>query len=425
MNNSKDCTESFNSTLISKDEKNMNLAPSDSLKGEYVDEVLSSSLKANLFSAAGCILWQTKALHQKLQYKEKKRQYHYNHVELDNFHRQMLDKLDEKRRSFTESLRDLAKSMGASYASDTGYSETFKIIPITGTSEQDVKLEETNEAKINCYSSEEVAALPESETVSFQEGLTNLHGQSLAKRARVEEEVEKSNTIGGGSGPKSALARLVAQARAKERQECDSFSVSAPSKSEKIQNKVVTFGGNLIDPATSSISNSKMHSNSVHTGTSNKTECNLDDKFSDDEDFTIPLPPMSIPSQFTKPTDPALSAPKENSKAPEKHPSQMTREEFLSQYKRAPRRGEIGQNPDQIARAKELGYVMSGSQSKASQLYVDRIQRQLHEREAARLHQQFREVEDKLMDQELIHNLLDIIHTQKNESSCEQREDHK
>lgn len=92
-----------------------------------------------------------------------------------------------------------------------------------------------------------------------------------------------------------------------------------------------------------------------------------------------------------------------------KHPSQMTREQFLRQYKRAPRRGEIGQSAEMVAQAQKLGYVMSGSRNKGADRYVDRVQRQLHERQAAKLQQQFRRIEDARMDESMINSLVHII----------------
>ncbi|CCW63072.1 unnamed protein product [Phytomonas sp. EM1] len=411
MNKSNDYLQCSNGGVSANHAENESLVPCESLKGEYVDEVLYSSLEANLFSTAGCILWQTKTLRRKLQYEQKKRQHNQGHVELENFYQQMLDKLEEKSRALSDGLRDLARSMGASYRSDTRDNEVSKAAPIVSTSEQDMKFEEVNRAKPEDYSAEAVVAVPLSNMVSPQQGLNNQHEEPLPKRARLEEG--KSNKIGSSSAPKSALARLVAQARATERQLCDDFSTSALSKSEKSHDKMVTFDENLIDSATSNNPASEVHRNTAHDGVNSKTESNLDGNISDDEDFATPLPPSNGQLQFAKSGDLTSNAPERSTGAAEKHPSQMTREEFLSQYKRAPRRGEIGQDADQIAHAEELGYVMSGSQSKASQMYVDRIQRQLHEREAARLHQQFREVEDKLMDQELIHNLLEVIHAKK------------
>lgn len=98
-----------------------------------------------------------------------------------------------------------------------------------------------------------------------------------------------------------------------------------------------------------------------------------------------------------------------NAKVLPKHPSQMTREEFLSQFKRAPRRGEIGLSAEEIDHAEALGYVMSGSRSKAAHLFVNRVQRQLHERDAAKRDQQFRQVEDERNDTNLIEALSNLV----------------
>ncbi|CAD2217808.1 NF-kappa-B-activating protein C-terminal domain containing protein, putative [Angomonas deanei] len=122
----------------------------------------------------------------------------------------------------------------------------------------------------------------------------------------------------------------------------------------------------------------------------------------DEEDFAIILP--SKKTADTSKPDPTATA------SSTKHPSQMSREEFLAQFKRAPRRGEIGRSADEIAAAESLGYVMSGSRSKAAQLYMDKMQRQLHEREASKLQQQFRKVEDEREDNELVKGLVNLIH---------------
>lgn len=93
-----------------------------------------------------------------------------------------------------------------------------------------------------------------------------------------------------------------------------------------------------------------------------------------------------------------------------KNSSQMTREEFRSQYKRAPRRGEIGQSAEEIQAAESLGYVMSGSRSKAAQMFANRVQQQLLERDAAKRDQQFRQVEDERNNIQIVSALQDFIH---------------
>ncbi|KAG8342118.1 hypothetical protein TRVL_07049 [Trypanosoma vivax] len=97
-----------------------------------------------------------------------------------------------------------------------------------------------------------------------------------------------------------------------------------------------------------------------------------------------------------------------------KHPLQMTREEFLCQFKRAPRRGEIGYDAESVAAAEAVGYVMSGSRNKEKQHYVDRIQQKLHEKEARKLRLQFRKVEDERNDRATVESLLMMMHQKMN-----------
>lgn len=78
-----------------------------------------------------------------------------------------------------------------------------------------------------------------------------------------------------------------------------------------------------------------------------------------------------------------------------KHASQLTKDEYMQQFKRAPRRGEIGVTAEQVAEATSLGYVMSGSRNRASDKYVDRIQRQLHEKQASQLRLDFLKESDR------------------------------
>ncbi|KAH9578398.1 NF-kappa-B-activating protein [Trypanosoma melophagium] len=98
-----------------------------------------------------------------------------------------------------------------------------------------------------------------------------------------------------------------------------------------------------------------------------------------------------------------------------KHPSQMSREEFLRQFKRAPRRGEIGYDAESVAAAEAVGYVMSGSRNKEKEHYVDHIQRKLHEKEARKLRLQFRQVEDERSDEATVASLLTLVRQKKKE----------
>lgn len=75
--------------------------------------------------------------------------------------------------------------------------------------------------------------------------------------------------------------------------------------------------------------------------------------------------------------------------------SQLTKDEYMRQFKRAPRRGEIGISAEEVSQAEALGYVMSGSRNRASDKYIDRIQRQLHEKQAAQLRLEFLKESDR------------------------------
>lgn len=121
--------------------------------------------------------------------------------------------------------------------------------------------------------------------------------------------------------------------------------------------------------------------------------------------------PREAPSQVSDGDEPPVAtvARQEAPGVVAKHPSQMTREEFLRQFKRAPRRGEIGQSAEEIEKAEALGYVMSGSRSKAAHLFVNRVQRQLHERDAAKREHQFRQVEDERTNARIIEELTALV----------------
>lgn len=92
-----------------------------------------------------------------------------------------------------------------------------------------------------------------------------------------------------------------------------------------------------------------------------------------------------------------------------KHPSQQTKDEFMQQFKRAPRRGEIGVSAEQVAEASALGYVMSGSRNRATDKYVDRIQRQLHEKQAAQMRLDFLKESDRRTDERTTDLLLQLV----------------
>ena len=84
------------------------------------------------------------------------------------------------------------------------------------------------------------------------------------------------------------------------------------------------------------------------------------------------------------------------------HPSQMTKEEYLAQYSRVPRRGESGYTPEQIDEASKLGYVMSGSRNKMVQKYIDGLQKQLHEQQAGKLRLEFLSEKERRLDSSMV-----------------------
>jgi hypothetical protein len=94
-----------------------------------------------------------------------------------------------------------------------------------------------------------------------------------------------------------------------------------------------------------------------------------------------------------------------------KHASQLTKDEYMQQFKRAPRRGEIGVTAEQVAEATSLGYVMSGSRNRASDKYVDRIQRQLHEKQASQLRLDFLKESDRRSEAATMDFLKGLLET--------------
>jgi hypothetical protein len=130
----------------------------------------------------------------------------------------------------------------------------------------------------------------------------------------------------------------------------------------------------------------------------------------EDEDFG-PTLPLSLGktqnSQQQVPNKPSVAA---EDPAPKKlHPSQMTREEYLAQYSRAPRRGESGYTPTEIEAASNLGYVMSGSRNKLVQKYIDGLQKQLHEQQAGKLRLEFLSEKERRLDVSIVDACLRMI----------------
>lgn len=241
-----------------------------------------------------------------------------------------------------------------------------------------------------------------------------------AKVARVEAAAASSPA----APPMSALAKLVAKAKAEHNGPAVTV-VPAPKNASLSEDLSAMLAARAsASSATTAAARKRVQFADAPHVPSAHGKAATDDDNNDDEDFSVQIPGHATASssstsaqqgshaqgstaESTTAGGDAMSAAEEAVAA--KHPSQMTRAEFLSQFKRAPRRGEIGQTAEDIAAAEELGYVMSGSRSVASRMYVDRVQRQLHEHEAAKLQQQFRKVEDERMDDQLVHGLAEFI----------------
>lgn len=93
-------------------------------------------------------------------------------------------------------------------------------------------------------------------------------------------------------------------------------------------------------------------------------------------------------------------------------PSKMTKDEFMRNIKRAPRRGEIGITAEQVAEVERQGYVMSASRNRAADKHLDRIQRQLHEKQAAGKHLEFLKENDRRAKERALRDLADIARSE-------------
>lgn len=214
------------------------------------------------------------------------------------------------------------------------------------------------------------------------------------------------------SQPKS-FAAMIRAARARQQQAAGTAmsaaiaDVPSPLTSEDVQKESVVSSGGIPPPV-------------VPASDSSAKERRDED---DDESFDVHLafsaPPPRSTSRLQDATQQALaekwtSLPEGDSLLPlpppeaQKHPSQMTKEEYMQQFKRAPRRGEIGISAERIVEAEALGYVMSGSRKKEATKYIDRVQKQLHEREAAKMRLQFLQEEDRRNDSEAMNEFIKL-----------------
>ncbi|EKG04079.1 hypothetical protein TCSYLVIO_004860 [Trypanosoma cruzi] len=184
--------------------------------------------------------------------------------------------------------------------------------------------------------------------------------------------------------PRSALASLVEIARLKERLQ----------KTENSERKTRAFMAVSADPLRSNNEGANIMLERHKSPTASEQS---------GDDFGVALPLGSFISDGTNEPSKKFEVPVA------KHPSQMSQEEFLRQFKRAPRRGEIGYDAESVAAAEAVGYVMSGTRNREKQHYVDNIQRKLHEKEARKLRLQFRKVEDERTDNTMIQGIIAMV----------------
>ena len=261
-------------------------------------------------------------------------------------------------------------------------------------------------------------------------------GPSTAATVPAETEITSNaeSVTGGASSSSGSFAALIRAARAKQHQQqqkvATSFSSSLPNQPTlDDQAPLSTHNNNGVQG-----SNQPPNNNDNNPQQATQKE----EKEEEDESFDV------HPLQFTSSSQPSLfpttsrstqqpqqqqlfsgqqqqqpdnDQPQQHENdddeplldAPAvitKHPSQMTKEEYMQQFRRAPRRGEIGISADRIAEAESLGYVMSGSRRKEGVRYIDRMQRQLHEREAAKMRLQFLQEEDRRNDSEAMSEFI-------------------
>ncbi|AIO01354.1 hypothetical protein LPMP_330610 [Leishmania panamensis] len=248
---------------------------------------------------------------------------------------------------------------------------------------------------------------------------------AVADPAEVSGEPPRKTNRSEGTGPtghtpavaKSALAKIVAKAKAQHRDLVKHAPVVAATVPTRRTQPDETRGQPGVSRKRVQFADESPLANNSQLSRGHQIR---NDNGDSDDEFTIQLPGHKGPRASAdadesggRDADAVTGVAGSADTVAAKHPSQMTRAEFLSQFKRAPRRGEVGQTAEEIAAAEKLGYVMSGSRSVASRMYVDRIQRQLHEHEAAKLQQQFRKVEDERMDDQLVLELAQLINGRK------------
>ncbi|KAG5494241.1 hypothetical protein GH5_02234 [Leishmania sp. Ghana 2012 LV757] len=385
-------------------------SPADFPSGEEMEQMMCRSLEENAYSAQGFWIWQS------------------NFIQLRRRREQRRRRLrDDAAAPAGDGIGDSASARSETEAMSLKRAGEIReyvsaVLHATGYPYRSASAEDVGEGADDSVQATEADA----ETPVTNAGLTSasfspvvadpigVSGEPPRKVSRGEETDAAARTP---AVPKSALAKLVAKARAQHRdlvEHAPVVVVPLPVRRDQpeetgsqpgVERKRIQFADD------SPLANNwqPLRVNPIRG-----------DDGDGDDDFTIhfpghtgPLASADIDKLDGRSPHSAAGAAGGTDAVAAKHPSQMTRAEFLSQFKRAPRRGEVGQTAEEIAAAEKLGYVMSGSRSVASRMYVDRIQRQLHEHEAAKLQQQFRKVEDERMDDQLVLELAQFINGRK------------
>lgn len=419
------------------------------LDGDAMEEVMRRSLEDNTYSVQGFWLWQARAIQQRRHREQGRRRPRSDAASLVSEITPSSTAV-EPRNSAEEAAQHHAEEV-RSYITALLHATGYPYAATPDSADAAKEAQETNNTVLTGVAAAggvldaAVSAPnpPSSSSFGFNsqdsgsaESALISGGASAAaapplKAARVEQAstLTTSPTTASAapaSAPKSALAKLVAKAKAQHRDGAGTTNVTrvtvVPASTSSAFPEEIPGGrlaqGSSALPGTAT-RKKKVHfadasADSDHDGFSaSRVDEGKGSDGEDEEDFGVQLPGYTAASSpatavaSASATDEAAT--EEDATVATKHPSQMTRAEFLSQFKRAPRRGEIGQTAEDIAAAEKLGYVMSGSRSVASRMYVDRIQRQLHEHEATKLQQQFRKVEDERMDDHLVHGLAEFI----------------
>ncbi|GET91795.1 hypothetical protein, conserved [Leishmania tarentolae] len=386
-------------------------SPSDLPAGDEVEQIVCRSLEENAYSVQGFWLWQSNFIQSRRRREQRRR-------------RQRNDVASPTKEGSGESAPTRSEAEEASLQrADEIRGYVSAVLHATG---YPYPFASTADDAREGADDPAPSTVTDAETAVTSDGLTPASlCSTITDSAAVSGEPPLKVNRGEGTGatariparPASALAKFVAKARA---QHCDLVE-HAPV----VVATVPARWAELDEPGTQPGMGRKRIQFSdepplVKTPQlSSRGHIRRDNGDNDDDDsFTVQLPAhMGLQSSSNKDKsdghsmDAGAGGAGGAEAVAAKHPSQMTRAEFLSQFKRAPRRGEVGQTAEEIAAAEKLGYVMSGSRSVASRMYVDRIQRQLHEHEAAKLQQQFRKVEDERMDDQLVLGLAQFINS--------------